>query len=210
MKAGFLFPVWLEILRHILFSWCSAWCAGKVRDSHPVLTSNACWVNEGTDGCTPGSPCSSHSYYFLSNFHDLTASPQQVYWLPRWLSGKESACRYRRLRRCRFNPWVGKIPWRRKWQPTPVFLLGKSLADYSPWDHEGLDATQHEHATTLSKVYHYFYFVKEDILYITIILTLLEKFFFFFFRSSLQRGEKGTLPHSWWECKLVKPLWRRV
>ena len=37
-----------------------------------------------------------------------------------------------------FDPWVGKIPWRRKWQPTPVFLLGesygqRSLAGYSPW-----------------------------------------------------------------------------
>ena len=36
-----------------------------------------------------------------------------------------------------FDPWVGKIPWRRKWQPTPVFLLGefheqRSLAGYSP------------------------------------------------------------------------------
>ena len=38
-----------------------------------------------------------------------------------------------------FSPWVGKIPWRRKWQPTPVFLPGEShgqrnLAGYSPWD----------------------------------------------------------------------------
>ena len=37
-----------------------------------------------------------------------------------------------------FDPWVGKIPWRRKWQPTPVFLPGKShgqrkLVLYSPW-----------------------------------------------------------------------------
>ena len=37
-----------------------------------------------------------------------------------------------------FDPWVGKIPWRRKWQPTPVFLPGKShglriLLGYSPW-----------------------------------------------------------------------------
>ena len=37
-----------------------------------------------------------------------------------------------------FNPWVGKIPWRRNWLPTPVFLPGKShgqgsLADYSLW-----------------------------------------------------------------------------
>ena len=37
--------------------------------------------------------------------------------------GKESACQ---CRRCEFDPWVGKIPWRRKWQPTPVFLPGES------------------------------------------------------------------------------------
>ena len=39
--------------------------------------------------------------------------------------------------RCRFDPWVGKIPWRKKWQPTPEFLSGeshglRSLAGYSP------------------------------------------------------------------------------
>ena len=44
----------------------------------------------------------------------------------RWLSGNESACQCRRHRRCRFDPRVGKIPWRRKWQPTPVVLPGKS------------------------------------------------------------------------------------
>ena len=37
-----------------------------------------------------------------------------------------------------FHPWVGKLPWRRKWQPTPVFWPGechgrRSLVDYSPW-----------------------------------------------------------------------------
>ena len=58
--------------------------------------------------------------------------------LPRWLSGKEPNCQ---CRRCRFDPWVRKIPWRRKWQHTPVFLPGKScgqrnLVGYSPWDRE--------------------------------------------------------------------------
>ena len=43
--------------------------------------------------------------------------------LPQWLTGKESTCQ---CRRCGFDPWVRKIPWRRKWQPTPVFLPGKS------------------------------------------------------------------------------------
>ena len=63
--------------------------------------------------------------------------------LPRCLSGKESACR----RRCEFDPWVRKIPWRRKWQPTPVFLLRKShgqriLECYSPWGGKKLDTTE--------------------------------------------------------------------
>ena len=43
--------------------------------------------------------------------------------LPWEFSGKESVCQCRRQG---FNPWVGKIPWRRKWQPTAVFLPGES------------------------------------------------------------------------------------
>ena len=46
--------------------------------------------------------------------------------LPRWLGGKESACQFRRRKRSRFDPWIRKIPWSRKWQLTPVFLSGKS------------------------------------------------------------------------------------
>ena len=46
--------------------------------------------------------------------------------LPRWLSGKEHACQCRRRD---FNPWVRKIPWRRKWQPTAAFLPGESHVD---------------------------------------------------------------------------------
>ena len=45
--------------------------------------------------------------------------------LPRWLSGKESACQYRRHKRCRLDLWVRKIPWRMELQPTPVFLAGE-------------------------------------------------------------------------------------
>ena len=64
--------------------------------------------------------------------------PQYPYGLPRWFSGKESTCQCRRCMRHKFDPWVGKIPWRRKWQPAPVFLSGEShgqrnLAGYSPW-----------------------------------------------------------------------------
>ena len=41
-------------------------------------------------------------------------------------SGKEPTCQGRRHKRCGFSPWVRKIPWRRSWQPTLVFLPGKS------------------------------------------------------------------------------------
>ena len=61
-------------------------------------------------------------------------------------SDKASACQCRRLKRREFDPWVGKILWSRKWQPTPVCLSGKpheqrSLVGYSPWGHEELDMT---------------------------------------------------------------------
>ena len=64
--------------------------------------------------------------------------------LPWWLSGKEPTCR---CRRCGFNPWVRKIPWRRAWLPTPIFLPGKShgqrsLAGYHPWGCKGSDTTE--------------------------------------------------------------------
>ena len=51
---------------------------------------------------------------------------------------------------CVFVPWVRKIPWRRKWQPTPVLLPGKfhgwrSLTGYSPWGRRELDTTEQLH-----------------------------------------------------------------
>ena len=52
-------------------------------------------------------------------------------------SGKEPICQCRRHKRLGFNPWARKIPWGRKWLPTPVFLPGechgqRSLVGYSP------------------------------------------------------------------------------
>ena len=46
--------------------------------------------------------------------------------LPRWHSSKESACQYRRRKSHGFDPWVRKIPCRKAWQPTLVFLPGES------------------------------------------------------------------------------------
>ena len=58
-------------------------------------------------------------------------------------------------RRPEFDPWVRKIPWRRKWQPTQVFLPGKfhrqrSLVSYSPWGHKELDMSEQ---LSLKKIY---------------------------------------------------------
>ena len=64
---------------------------------------------------------------------------------------KEPTCQCRRCKRRGFYPWVGKIPWRRRWQPTPVFSSGeshgqRSLAGYGPQnckDQDRTEATQH-------------------------------------------------------------------
>ena len=66
--------------------------------------------------------------------------------LLRCFSGKESTCQ---CRRCRFDPWIRKIPWRRKWQPTPVFLLEefhgqRGLMCYSPWGRKESDTIEQQ------------------------------------------------------------------
>jgi len=79
-------------------------------------------------------------------------------------SGKELACQ---CRRHGFSLWMGKIPRRRKCQPTPVFLPGKyhgqmNLARCNPWGCRELDmteATEHADAiTTIIKMHHMLYF----------------------------------------------------
>ena len=79
----------------------------------------------------------------LSGGFFTTSAPCTV-GLPWRLSGKESICQ---CRRPRFDPWVGKISWRKAWQTTPVFLPGeshgqRSLAGYSLWDHMELVMTE--------------------------------------------------------------------
>ena len=62
-------------------------------------------------------------------------------------SGKETACQCSRHKRLEFDPWVGEIPWRRAWQPTPVLLPGEShgqgnLVGYSPQGRKESDVTE--------------------------------------------------------------------
>ena len=74
---------------------------------------------------------------------------------PQGSRSKEPACKCRRHERHEFDPWVRKIPWRRKWQSTPVCLPGeshgqKSLAGYGPWGQKELDMTEQACATLSS------------------------------------------------------------
>ena len=66
---------------------------------------------------------------------------------PQGSAGKESTCQRRRHRRCGFNPWVGMILWRRKWQPIPFSIPGeshgqRSLTGYSSWGLKESDTTE--------------------------------------------------------------------
>ena len=67
-----------------------------------------------------------------THFSRFCPEGKQCLGFPRWLSGKESAWQSSRCWKCRFDPWVWKIPCRRKWQPTPVFLPGKFM-DRGAW-----------------------------------------------------------------------------
>ena len=74
----------------------------------------------------------------------LLENPCERGWLPRRLTGKELTGQ---CRQCGFDLWARKIPWRRKWQPTPVFSPGKShgqrsLVSYSLWGHKEPDTTE--------------------------------------------------------------------
>ena len=76
------------------------------------------------------------------SFQQLPISTPQG--LPWCLSDKESSCQ---CRRCGFDPWVRRIPWRRKWQHTSVFLPGKfhgqrSPVGYSPWSRKESDTIE--------------------------------------------------------------------
>ena len=71
----------------------------------------------------------------------------QLVQVPRYLSGKDSTCNARDLDSI---PSSGRFPWRRKWQPTPVFLPEefhgqKGLAGYSPWGCKVPNTTVHTH-----------------------------------------------------------------
>ena len=86
---------------------------------------------------------------------DCLRNSKEIMGFPGGTNDKESTYQRRRPERCGFSPRVRKIPWRRAWQPAPVFLPGKfrgqrSLPSYSPQGHKESDTPKqlctHKHA----------------------------------------------------------------
>ena len=98
-----------------------------------------------------------HEFWFLSwCYYNRFSIEPYCPRLTRWLSGQESACQSRRCRSCRFDPWVGKIPWRRKWQSSQNSCL-ENFMDRGAMRAEvhGLQRVRHDwvtqHTHTLPK-----------------------------------------------------------
>ena len=65
-------------------------------------------------------------------------------------SSEEPTCQCRRHKIYRFDPWVGKIPWKRERLPTPVFWPGEFHGLYSSWGHKELDTTEQLSLTSIT------------------------------------------------------------
>ena len=106
----------------ISFSMVSSWPRDQICISCIARRAFYCWL-------TRESP---HVHIFIY---------MDVYILPDGTSGKEPTCQCRRHKWCKFNPWVRKI-WRKEWQPTPVFLPGKSHGQRSLVGYMGLQKSE--------------------------------------------------------------------
>ena len=135
-----LFPLFSSCLFHSLSLTCSPipW----VFQSTGLLILNQIWNGEKQvqSSFLLTQECNYHQHV---KFKCTNSEVSIVLRLPWWLSGKESACW---CRRCGFNTWSSKVPWRRKWQSTPLLLPGKphglrSLPGNRPSGHKELDMT---------------------------------------------------------------------
>ena len=134
-------PQWLHsTLLHSLGTGrgCFPWAApGHCLSLAEIQRQAGCWQSRHSSDQQP---------WLQDSSLDLGKLQEQASQMAR---GKESICQCRRHGRWGFDSWVRKIPWRRKWQPTPVLLPGKSrgqsVAGPSPWGHKESDTTEHAH-----------------------------------------------------------------
>ena len=106
---------------------------GTVRE-FPVRELDPACCNSDQRSCTPQLRLStakfinkfSKIYIYIYTHTHIYVLEEESKAFPGSTSGEEPYCQCRRSNRPRFDPWVGKIPWRREWQPTPGFLPGES------------------------------------------------------------------------------------
>ena len=101
-------------------------------------------------GLVPGPSCRHQNLEMFKPLIQIHVHLYTYMGFPGGTSGEEPTCQCRRHRRLGFNPWVAKIPWRRKRQSTSVLLRGqshvqRSLTGYSPWGQRKSDITEQEH-----------------------------------------------------------------
>ena len=125
------------LILRIAAKLCTQWnylCCCSVVQSCPTLCN-------AMDCSTPGPPVPHHLPKLAQvHVHCISEAIQ-----PSHPMMPTSPCL--QCRRPKFDLWIGKIPWRRKWLPTPAFVPGefhgqRSLAGYSPWDHKESDMTE--------------------------------------------------------------------
>ena len=113
-------------------------CAGLEGNQSGLQWGRCLKGKKKSDGLRDVSGCIERRNALLTEFGENWSYNWRKLGFPGGPSGKEPTCQCRRHKRLGFNPWVGKIPWRRAQQPTPVFLTGeshgqRSLAGYSLW-----------------------------------------------------------------------------
>ena len=128
---------------HCHFPGSSDTRAGAVAQTHQLGVRCRLTGRQRTAGPLPRCECRSGDLLLPQ----AMLSPGLLPGSPGSASGKEPVCQCGRYKKRGFNPWIRKIPWRRKWQPTPVFLPGKvlgqrSLAGYSPQGRKESDTTE--------------------------------------------------------------------
>ena len=113
---------------------CPTFCNPMDCSLRAPLSMGILWAGTLEQVSTPSSRGSSQSRDW-TQISQLEVDSLCIWGFPGGSDGKESACW------CRFDHWVGKIPWKRKWQSIPVFLPGKSqgqrsLMGYSWWGYK--------------------------------------------------------------------------
>ena len=149
------------MFRFHIFWWYLLLGDRRERESQCIYLLNGLWHSHLRMYCLSTLLCiliTNFIYYFINSISSKLADNMKltihflsldiILRLPRWISGKESACQCIRHRRCRLHPWIRKIPWGREWEPTLVSLPMKShgqrsLDAYSLWGHKEGVTTEH-------------------------------------------------------------------